>query len=157
MAKTTRKHAAVPARPARRLVGAKKPGDSVGAPHDTFLQAVRLVQTGLPFSAISRFQQCSGLTLDRIKQVARISEGSFARRKQAGRLSPEESERMLRLGRIFERATELYDGDPIGARQWLETVIPALGNQRPLDLAQTEPGAREVEELIGRMEHGIVS
>jgi putative toxin-antitoxin system antitoxin component (TIGR02293 family) len=43
------------------------------------------------------------------------------------------------------------------ARQWLETAIPSLENHRPLDLAATEPGAREVEDLIGRIEHGVVS
>ena len=43
------------------------------------------------------------------------------------------------------------------ARQWLETPIPALQDQRPLELVKSEPGAREVEDLIGRIEHGIIS
>jgi putative toxin-antitoxin system antitoxin component (TIGR02293 family) len=134
-----------------------QPGDSVGARYQTHLQAVAIVKSGLPISAVTRLGHTSGLTLERIKQIARISEGSFARRKKTGRLSPEESERLLRLGRIVERAAALHDGDQVGARQWLETPIPSLGNQRPLELAQTEPGAREVEDLIGRIEHGIVS
>ena len=108
-------------------------------------------------SALFRLQRASGLTLERLKQAVRISEGSFARRKKSGRFSPEESERLLRIARIFERATALYDGDQDGAREWLQTPIPSLANQRPLDLAQTEPGAREVEDLIGRIEYGVVS
>ncbi len=135
----------------------RQPGDSIGARYNTHLQAVKLLESGLPFSAIARFQKTSGLTLDRIKQVARLSEGSFARRKQSGRLSQEESERLLRLGRIFELATALHDGDQAAARQWLETPIPALANHKPLDLSQTEPGAREVEDLMGRISHGVVS
>jgi putative toxin-antitoxin system antitoxin component (TIGR02293 family) len=95
--------------------------------------------------------------MDAIKRVAGISEGSFARRKRSGRLSPAESERLLRLSRVFEAALSLYDGDRDGAREWLQTSIPALGDQSPLALARTEPGAREVEDLIGRIEHGIVS
>ena len=134
-----------------------RPGDSVGARYDSLLEAAEIVQNGLPVSAVFRLQETSGLTLERIKQVARISEGSFARRKHSGRLSQEESERLLRVGRIFERAAALFDGDQVGARQWLETPIPSLGGQRPLDLSQTEPGAREVEDLIGRIEHGVVS
>jgi putative toxin-antitoxin system antitoxin component (TIGR02293 family) len=132
-------------------------GDSVGQRYDSLLDAVKIVNAGLLVKALFRLQKTSGLTAERIKQVARISEGSFARRKQAGRLSPEESERLLRVSRVFERATALHEGDVSGARQWLETPIPALGNQRPLDLARTEPGAREVEDLIGRIEYGIVS
>ncbi|MGD0463532.1 MAG: antitoxin Xre/MbcA/ParS toxin-binding domain-containing protein [Tepidisphaeraceae bacterium] len=135
----------------------RQPGDSIGSRYNIPLDAVKLIESGLPFAAIKRFQKVSGLTLDRIKRLARISEGSFARRKRSGRLTPEESERLLRLGRVFERATCLYDGDQAGARQWLETPVPALGNHPPLDLARTEPGAREVEDLIGRIENGIVS
>lgn len=138
-------------------INCHKPGDSIGSPYDTPLEAIRLVQSGLPFRAMGRLQQTSGLTLERIKEVARISEGSFSRRRQAGRFSQEESERLLRLGRLFERATSLFDGDQAGAIRWLETPIPTLGDHRPLDLAQTEPGAREVEDLIGRIEHGVVA
>jgi putative toxin-antitoxin system antitoxin component (TIGR02293 family) len=111
----------------------------------------------LPVGALHQLHRNSGLTLDRIKEVARISAGSFSRRKQAGQFSPEESERLLRISRLFERAAALYEGDVAGACQWLETPIPALGDRRPLDLAETEPGAREVEDLIGRIEHGIPS
>jgi putative toxin-antitoxin system antitoxin component (TIGR02293 family) len=133
------------------------PGDSLGLRYGNLLEAVKLIEAGLPMSALLHFQRASGLTLERLKQSVRISEGSFARRKKSGRLSPDESERLLRIARIFERATALYDGDQDGAREWLETAIPSLGNQRPLDLAQTEPGAREVEDLIGRIEYGVVS
>lgn len=138
-------------------IDARRPGDSLGVRYDNLLEAARLVEAGLPMSAFVRLQQASGLTLERLKQAVRVSEGSFARRKKSGRLSPDESERLLRIARIFERVTGLYDGDQIGAREWLETPIPSLGNERPLDLAQTEPGAREVEDLIGRIEHGVVS
>lgn len=135
----------------------RQAGDSLGTRYASFLEAVPLITSGLPRGAVSRLAETSGLTMERIKQLAQISEGSFARRRQSGRLSPAESERLLRISRIFEAATCLYDGDQAGAREWLERPIPALGNRRPFDLAKTEPGAREVEDLIGRIERGIVS
>jgi len=134
-----------------------QPGGSLGVRYETLLEAVALVTAGLPATAVARFQRASGLTQQRIRQVAGISKGSFDRRKQSGRLSREESERLLRVSRLFERATSMYDGDAGGAREWLETPVPALANQCPLDLARTEPGAREVEDLIGRIEYGVVS
>ena len=140
-----------------RPIDPRHPGDSIGARYGTLLQASRMVGAGLPFAAIGRLRAASGLTLDRIKQAAGLSEGSFARRKRSGRLSPDESERLLRVSRLFEMATGLYAGDQAGAAEWLQTPIPALGNQPPLDVARTEPGAREVEDLIGRIGHGVVS
>jgi hypothetical protein len=62
------------------------PGESVGARYDTALEAARIVGAGLPFGAVGRLQKASGLTLERIKEIARISEGSFARRKHSGKL-----------------------------------------------------------------------
>jgi putative toxin-antitoxin system antitoxin component (TIGR02293 family) len=133
-----------------------RPGESLGERYESPLEAAKIVGVGLPFGAVARFQKSSGLTLERIKEIARISEGSFARRKESGKLSFDESERLLRLSRVFEHAVDLFEGDRDGARQWLETPIPALENQRPLDLAKSEPGAREVEDLIGRIEQGVI-
>jgi putative toxin-antitoxin system antitoxin component (TIGR02293 family) len=95
--------------------------------------------------------------MERIKQVSRISEGSLSRKRETGRLSADQSERLIRIARTFERALWLFDGDRDSARQWLETPIPSLAGLRPLDLARTEPGAREVDDLIGRIENGVVS
>lgn len=134
-----------------------RPGDSLGIHYQTLLQAAECVRAGLPFSAIAQLQRTAGMTLQRIKQVARLSEGSLSRRRRTGRLSQDESERLLRISRVFERAVALHEGDQAAAHDWLETPIPALGRQKPLDLVQTEPGAREVEDLIGRIEHGVVS
>jgi putative toxin-antitoxin system antitoxin component (TIGR02293 family) len=141
----------------KRSTGHGRSGGSIGIQYGSLLEAVGIIDAGLPFGAVERFRKATGLTLERIKQLTRLSEGSFARRKQSGRLSSDESERLLRVSRVFERAAELYDGDVAGAREWLETPIPALGNQKPLDLARSEPGAREVEDLIGRIGHGVVS
>jgi putative toxin-antitoxin system antitoxin component (TIGR02293 family) len=138
-------------------IDVKQSGDCLGVKYQTLLEADKLVKSGLAVGAIKRFQAASGWTLAGIKKFARISEGTFSRRIKSGRLSQQESERLLRLSHVFERAAALHGGDQISARQWLQTPIPALGNQRPLDLTQTEPGARAVEDLIGRIEHGIVS
>jgi len=38
---------------------------------------------------------------------------------------------------------------------WLTRAQPALGGAIPLELAKTGLGTREVEALIGRLEHGV--
>lgn len=123
----------------------------------TPLAAAELVKAGLPFGAIGKFHKASGFSLGQIKRLAHLSEGTLARRRRSGRFSPQESERLLRLFRIFNRAAALHNDDHPAARQWLETPIPALDNQKPIELSETEPGAHAVEDLIGRIEHGIIS
>jgi putative toxin-antitoxin system antitoxin component (TIGR02293 family) len=61
----------------------------------------------------------------------------------------------VRASRLFGRALTLFEGDADAAREWLGAKAPALGGQAPLAAAQTEAGAREVENLIGKLEHGV--
>jgi putative toxin-antitoxin system antitoxin component (TIGR02293 family) len=72
-------------------------------------------------------------------------------------LQPDESDRLLRVSRVFARAIELFEGDDRAARHWLSTPQRALGGAVPLTLAKTKVGAREVERLVGRLEHGVFS
>lgn len=58
---------------------------------------------------------------------------------------------------VLQLAVELCRGDRRAAEQWLRTPVPALGGRRPVDLGSTEPGAREVEDLIARIRHGVIS
>ena len=80
---------------------------------------------------------------------------TLARRKEAGRLEPDESDRLMRASRVIARAIELFEGDREAARTWLTTHLRALGDHTPLEFAKTDVGAIEVENLIGRLEHGI--
>jgi len=68
-----------------------------------------------------------------------------------------ESERLLRLAGVLEKAAALFEGDAAAARHWLQTPNHALGNVAPLTFAQTEIGARAVEDLIDRLEYGVPS
>jgi uncharacterized protein (DUF2384 family) len=51
----------------------------------------------------------------------------------------------------------MFHGDGEAAQQWLKSPAHAFKGETPLEHAQTEYGAREVENLIGRTRHGIPS
>lgn len=70
------------------------------------------------------------------------------------RLSLEESERTERLARLAALAEQVWE-DPALAREFLTAIQPQLGGERPIDLARTEPGVREVEELLMKVEHAL--
>lgn len=130
-------------------------GRSLGLPTGSLSGVVGLVEKGFPYAAIERFHKTSGLSVGSIAALVRIPQRTLMRRKAKGRLSSEESERLLRVSGIFEKAMELFEGDADGARHWLTTPSKELDGQSPLDFSRTEIGAREVEDLIGRLEHGV--
>jgi putative toxin-antitoxin system antitoxin component (TIGR02293 family) len=113
------------------------------------------IERGLPFKALESLAALAGLSVTLIASVLGIPERTLARRKAAGRLAPDESERLLRVSTVFEKAVELFEGDVAGAVTWLTSPKRALAYQTPLAYSRTELGAREVENLIGRLEHGV--
>jgi putative toxin-antitoxin system antitoxin component (TIGR02293 family) len=60
------------------------------------------------------------------------------------------------LARIYASAVETL-GDYSKAAEWLKTPNRALRGGRPLDQLDTDPGVREVEDVLGRIAYGVYS
>jgi putative toxin-antitoxin system antitoxin component (TIGR02293 family) len=114
------------------------------------------VRDGLPFSEFSALREMLGLTEDRLGQLIGIPKATLHRRKKAKHLDRSESDRLVRYGRLFQRAIAALGGET-AARSWLSSPAFAFQDETPLDYADTEIGAREVEALLGRLEHGVFS
>lgn len=121
------------------------------------LRLIERVERGFSFSTFERFRRNIGLSVNELAELVQIKPRTLIRRRAEGRLTPEESDRLLRASRILGSTLELFEGDAEAARVWLATPLPALGDAPPLEIARTDIGAREVEKLIGRLEHGIFS
>lgn len=113
------------------------------------------VEDGLSYEALERVRRALDLSTAHFAEFVRIPPRTLARRKDAGKLHAGESDRLLRLTRIFGLSLQLFEGDLEAARSWLLQPHPALDGSAPLAFATSEIGAREVEHVIGRLEHGI--
>lgn len=113
------------------------------------------VEAGLSYQALERVRQALGVSTAELAEFIWISARTMARRKESKRLQPDESDRLVRLARILGLALRLFEGDLAQTRHWLLASNVALGDEAPVRMATTEVGAREVEHLIGRLEHGI--
>ena len=116
-----------------------------------------LVQQGFPYRIFSRLSAQTGMSPSELATTIEIPERTLARRRISGRLGRDESERLLRLARVVASSIRLFEGDVDAAITWLKTPQKALSYDTPLRYARFEIGAREVEDLIGRLEHGVFS
>jgi len=132
-------------------------GGLLGIRQQSPLALARRVREGLAFATFDRFQRNTGLSAQVLASVVDIKLRTLHRRKAEGRLQPEESDRLLRFSGVFGKALDLFEGNVATTRAWLSSPARALGGERPIVLAKTDLGAREVEALIGRLEHGVVS
>jgi putative toxin-antitoxin system antitoxin component (TIGR02293 family) len=130
-------------------------GSSLGLAALSTDDLIGAIQHGFMFTSLETFAAETGFAPAEVASLVGIPERTFARRKSSGRLSPDESERLLRVSSIFEKAVALFEGDVDETLEWLTQPKKALGDKVPLDYSRSELGAREVENLIGRLEHGV--
>ena len=138
---------------AEALGGRKVLGKSVKNPDDL----ADLVRKGLPASSLTALAEHLGLGSTILSRKLGIPQRTLSRRlSRRSRLSATESDRAARLARVFAIAVEMI-GEEEKAVEWLRTPNRALGGERPLDLLDTDVGAREVEDVLGRIAYGVFS
>lgn len=106
--------------------------------------------------------------VDRLKQRIALSDTQMAaylgtsvatlQRKRAknATVSFVEGDRIYRLARILAQASALFREEEAAA-EWLKSPQLGLDGAIPFELIGTEAGAREVEDLLGRIEYGVIS
>ncbi len=128
-----------------------------------------LIKKGIPFGVISHIKKEFNLADDVIARIVGISPRTVARRRKkenglAGtkktpnidRLSSVESDRIYRFARIVALAEEVFEGKE-EALEWMRSPQHGLGGAIPFDMLQTDAGTREVEELLTRIDYGVIS
>jgi putative toxin-antitoxin system antitoxin component (TIGR02293 family) len=129
-------------------------GQSIGVRSDNLGDLIIELKRGLPVGSLSRLSKQLGISENRLADTVSIAQRTLSRRKKEGRFKTDESERVLRIARLFERAIEVLGSDQ-AARQWFQASVKGLGNKTPLEFSDTEPGAQEVEAMLDRIEDGV--
>lgn len=117
----------------------------------------QLVRKGLPASSVTALAEKLDVGNTVLSRKLGIPQRTLTRRlSQHSRLTAAESDRTLRLARVYASAVEVI-GNQEKAVEWLRRPNRALGGERPLDQLDTDPGARTVEDILGRIAYGVYS
>lgn len=128
---------------------------ALGLAQSTPLERIRTVRSGLSAAAFDQFSKIAGVAREDLAKAVGLSLRTVQRREETGApLESGPSERLVRLAELYDLATQVI-GDKDLARRWMQTPRPVFGEQTPFELAHSELGAREVEHLLHRVEHGV--
>jgi putative toxin-antitoxin system antitoxin component (TIGR02293 family) len=117
----------------------------------------QLVRKGLPAISVAALAEKLDVGSTVLSRKLGIPQRTLTRRlSQRSRLTAAESDRTVRLARVYANAVAMI-GDEEKAVQWLRTPNRALGGERPLDQLDTDLGARAVEDILGRIAYGVYS
>ena len=109
-----------------------------------------------PYSTYTHLLTAFKLTPLEAATIFQIPTRTLARRRESRRLRQDESDRVFRFARIAAWASDVL-GSEEKAGLWLHRPNRALGNKLPMSLLGTDAGIEQIEIVLGRLEHGIVS
>ncbi len=117
-------------------------------------QVIARIKEGLPTTSFEKLREEFGVTAAELAKTLNINMRTLSRRKQTARLDVDESERVYRLARLFQIALNLFEDAGL-VKRWFAAPKEIYGGLTPLNYADTEPGAQEVEKQLRRLEHGV--
>lgn len=115
--------------------------------------AVRLAEAGVPSKAYKRAARVLQFPASLIAPETTVRR----RLKANARFTEAESERLIRLARVYAEAVQLF-GDDAAALRWLNTPQAFIAGDppiAPLHLAAKDAGARLIEGLLRQTAHGV--
>jgi len=118
------------------------------------LDWVAIIRQGISSAAVDAAIKALRLTQSELALALAIPERTLARRKREGALNSEESAKLIRLARVFERAGDVFEDQDM-ALNWLKSRNAALCGVPPLSLLDTDIGAESVMDTLGRIEQGV--
>jgi putative toxin-antitoxin system antitoxin component (TIGR02293 family) len=125
----------------------------LGIASESEFELAEIVEKGIPTDTIA-FLRHSGLTFSEVSSIV-ISPRTLKHRKARGQnLSHEETERVVRVGRVLALADKIFASHD-KALLWLRTPDDRLNNRTPLSMLPTEAGGRLIEKMLWQIDEGI--
>jgi putative toxin-antitoxin system antitoxin component (TIGR02293 family) len=131
----------------------------LGLASDNRKDLIAEIHRGFSINVIDKLVHELAISQQALLQTLSLSSATLTRRRthKQKRLTPQESDRVYRVAVVYRTALELFEGDKQAARDWLKEPAKALGGDSPLQHIDTEAGADDVQDLMGRLEHGVIT
>jgi len=116
-----------------------------------------LIKHGMPIRIADKLKSLLSLGYSSLAEILGITSKTLQRKRKARTtLTPVESDRLYRVQAIFALAIKVL-GTPQDAKEWLSTPQVDIGDRVPLEFLTTSAGASLVEEVLNRMEYGVLA
>lgn len=115
-----------------------------------------VIRRGIPYARTRLVKAALNMTDSEFADYLGISLRTLQRKRDSReKLSIPEGDRLFRMARIFALAASVLENEDM-ARKWLHRAQRGLGGRVPIQVIQTEAGAQEVEDLLEKIEYGVL-
>lgn len=126
---------------------------------ETLPEAHSRITHGLSATLLKQTASLSTFDEAWLCRLAGIDRNTYNRRVKSSEqtFSADQSGRIYMLIRVLSVASKLFNGDMKRAAEWLDTPAKALAGKKPSELTSTVVGAEAVINLIGQIEHSVIT
>jgi len=119
-------------------------------------EVLKSLQSELSLRELWKIASRIGMSAEQFENITEVSPHKL-RRGRGGdeKIDVKKNAAITRCAKIFKRVLALCNRDEAAARNWLNAPAPVLKNAKPIESAQTAPGAKAVEALIGQLEKAV--
>ena len=115
---------------------------------------VQIRPTGLD-AQLNQLAQQLGVTLKELAPLLQVSESTLHRLRRQTTLTGPTAERSELLNGVIRHGLRVYGDDESALHDWLRYPLGELDGRTPLQTLTTIAGFTQVDDVLGRIEHGI--
>lgn len=116
---------------------------------------IQVVRDGITMKSLNRIMDFTSLSLMELSTILPISHRQLSRYPDSHNLKKEISSHLIQIFELFDKGFKVFGPDKF--KLWMRTENRVLENHRPIDIIDTSIGIEMVEDLVGRIEHGVYS
>jgi putative toxin-antitoxin system antitoxin component (TIGR02293 family) len=115
---------------------------------------ISMIHGGIRRSLFTKMARHIGMPQKGLARTLKLNERTLRNRSAHQRLTQAESEKSLRVARVYAKAMSALGSDE-DARKWILSPIKSLGNRRPIEFLETDVGTQEVLNVLNAIEWGV--
>lgn len=96
----------------------------------------------------------TGLNLTEFSSLLPVSRRTIEKAKDKDLLSPAVSDRVLQIGALYQHGSQVLGSS---FKEWLNSPLISLGSKKPIEFINNDTGISMINDLLGRIEHGVYS
>ncbi len=119
-------------------------------------QNISKSRLGIDKIRATKLAEMLNLSIAEICSILHISERTWQRYDVSDKLSPESSEKIIMLANLAKHGEEVFNSLQ-GFGKWLKSTPEILNRETPLSYLDTAFGFQHIDNILGRIEHGVYS
>jgi putative toxin-antitoxin system antitoxin component (TIGR02293 family) len=120
------------------------------------MHKIKIVKEGIPKKALELLKDKARLDYNQLARVLDVSRQTLTNKKANGKFNQEVSNKILALADIYSYGYDVFQ-DTERFNRWIFSENSALGGRVPFEILTTYYGRLSVNNIIGRIEHGVYS